>query len=291
MRAHGFTNLVVGAAMTLAFTVTAQAQNNRSFVATTGDDTNNCTVSAYCRTFAAALAVTNSGGEIVVVNSGGYGAATINRPVEITAIGVDASITATSGNALTINTTGNVTITGLNLYGGGSGNDGVLVQAVGFLRLYSLLIQNFASDGIEFLTNIGNLAVYDSKINDCQFGIYQGGGQAYVSNTEFDNNSYGVISAAGRVTIADSSAHYNTVAFASEIGTIALHDDRVIFNVYGIVAVGGGTLYFADCLISENTNAYLVAVGSTMVGSSPGTSLITPGQMTVGTLSAPIAIE
>src|SRR5579871_4546372 len=46
--------------------------NNRSFVATTGNDANNCTESAYCRTLAAALTVTNPGGEIIVVTSGGW---------------------------------------------------------------------------------------------------------------------------------------------------------------------------------------------------------------------------
>ena len=73
MQHHGSTtHVIAGAALALVFTFTAQAQNNRSFVATTGDDTNNCSASAYCRTFGRALAVTNSGGEIVVVNSGGY---------------------------------------------------------------------------------------------------------------------------------------------------------------------------------------------------------------------------
>ena len=130
MQNHGVTtNLIAGAALALVFTFTAQAQNNRSFVATTGNDVNTCSASAYCRTFTRALAVTNSGGEIVVVNSGGYGPATITQAVTITAIGIDASITQTTGgqNALTINTTGNVTITGLNLFGGGTGANGVLV--------------------------------------------------------------------------------------------------------------------------------------------------------------------
>src|SRR5579871_397848 len=187
MQNHGVTtNLIAGAALALVFTFTAQAQNNRSFVATTGNDVNTCSASAYCRTFTRALAVTNSGGEIVVVNSGGYGPATITQAVVITAIGIDASITATSGNALTINTSGNVTITGLNLNGGGTANDGVHVQGVGFLRLYNMQIQGFTSDGINLTA--GSLTLNDSKINDCNNGLYQTGGVAYVRNTEFDNN-------------------------------------------------------------------------------------------------------
>lgn len=69
---------------------------------------------------------------MVVLTSGGYGPATITQPVIITAIGVDASISVpTSGaNGLTINTPGNVTITGLTCTGEGSGRYGILVQVI-----------------------------------------------------------------------------------------------------------------------------------------------------------------
>jgi hypothetical protein len=210
MQGHGFaTNVICGAAIVLAFTVTAPAQNNRSFVATTGNDANNCSASAYCRTFAAALAVTNPGGEIVEVNSGGYGPATITQPVVITAVGVDASITATSGNGLTINTAGNVTITGLNLHGGGTGSVGVEVQAVGFLRLYSMQIENFVNYGVDFPAG-GNLAIYDSKINDCGgagLNVRNAAAKAYVHNTAFDNDNIAgaLANDGGMLAIADSS--------------------------------------------------------------------------------------
>src|SRR5579871_5131990 len=138
MKKHGFTTRVMNcAALALIFAFTAQAQNNRSFVATTGNDANTCSASAYCRTFTRALAVTNSGGEIVVVNSGGYGPATITQTVTISAKGITASITATSGNGLHINTTGNVTITGLSLHGQNAGYDGIWAQAIGVLSLHN----------------------------------------------------------------------------------------------------------------------------------------------------------
>jgi len=295
MPARGFSlNAIVGAAMTLAFAVTAQAQNNRSFVATTGDDINNCSVSAYCRTFTRALAVTNPGGEIVVVNSGGYGPATITKAVTISATGIDASITQTTSgdNALTINTTGDVTITGLNLFGGGTGNDGVLVQAVGLLHLYNMQIQGFLESGIEFAPPAGNLILYDSKINDNhRYGLLHTGHQAYVRNTEFDNNTLAAVSSpglGGGMTIVNSSAHNNQVAFYTDSGNLALYNDRVIFNGVALFA-RNGTVYFADCLISDNGFSFDADTGGTMAGSSPGTSLVTPGQSTIG-LSAPIAI-
>jgi hypothetical protein len=296
MRHHAFIANLMGAAMALAFAVTAQALNNRSFVAMTGDDANNCSAGAYCRTFTAALAVTNPGGEIVVVDSGGYGAATISQPVVITAIGIDASITATSGNALTINTTGDVTITGLNLHGEGTGSSGVEVFAVGFLRLYNMQIENFASFGIDFSVN-GNLAVYDSKITDSGLdGLAANNASAkvYVQNTAFDHNAgFGALANGGAtLTIVDSSAHYNTIAFEATNSSMALYGDRVMLNTFGIVAAGGtGQLYFADCLVSDNTTSYAVGDGGTMTGSNPGTTLITPGQATNGTLSTATVLQ
>src|SRR5579871_475853 len=239
-------NFMACTALAFVFAFTAQGQNNRSFVATTGNDANNCTFSAYCRTFGRALAVTNSGGEIVVVNSGGYGPATINQPVVISAVGIDAAITATSGDGITINTTGNVTLNGLNLNGGGTGTDGISVTQVGFLRLYDMQIQNFAHDCVLFTFAGGNLAIYDSKLNDCGHDgleLNAVGAHAYVHNTAFDNNTFaGADSAAGKITIADSSAHYNQFGFFANGGNVSLYNDHAIFNTTGVGAVSGGKL-------------------------------------------------
>jgi len=293
------TNTLAGAVLALAFTVAAQGSANRTFVSTGGNDGNsavNCSSSATCRTFAAALSVTNSGGEIVVVNSGGYGAATISQPVVITAIGIDASITATTGNGLTIDTSGNVTIVGLNLHGGDAATDGILVTQVGFLRLYNMDIENFVSDGIEFNSS-GSLAVYDSKITDCHANgllLNNASAKAYVHNTSFDNNTTaGTNAALGNMTVADSSAHYNGIGFYSSGGTLTLQSDRAIFNTAaGLEASGASAqLYFANCLISENAKSYIIASSGTMFGSNPGTSLITPEQTHTGTLSSAIVLD
>lgn len=118
-------------ALALTFSTSAQAGASRTFIGTTGRDANIavCSASAACRTFAAALLVTNPDGEIVVVNPGGDGPATISQPVIITAIGVDASISVTTFGAagLTINTGGNVTLIGLNLHSEATGGAGIEV--------------------------------------------------------------------------------------------------------------------------------------------------------------------
>src|SRR5881275_1519114 len=67
----------------------AQAQATRSYVSGTGRDSTSCTVSAPCKTLQAALTATAAGGEIYVLNSSNYGAATINTAVTITSEGAN----------------------------------------------------------------------------------------------------------------------------------------------------------------------------------------------------------
>jgi len=289
-------------AIALAFSVSAQASASRTFVSTSGSDANtasNCSASANCRSFGAALSVTNSGGEVVVLTSGGYGPASITQPVVISAIGIDASISVTTaGNGITVSAgaTAAVTLNGLNLHGEATGTNGINVTSVGFLRLYNVLIENFTVNGVNFNTN-GKLAIYGSNINDNTNDgllIQNASASAYVHNTSFDNNGNGVEVSAGAATVADSDAHYNqTNAFLADGGTLTLFNDRAIFNASALTtsAAAASKLYFGNCLISNNTTSYNVGAGSTLAGTNPGTSMIAPNQATNGTLSTAINLQ
>jgi hypothetical protein len=91
----------------------------RSFIASTGVDTNDGKLATPCRSIGAALAQTNPGGEIIVLDSAGYGAATINKSVAIiAAAGVFAGITVAAGTGIDV-TAGVVTLCGLTLVGTG----------------------------------------------------------------------------------------------------------------------------------------------------------------------------
>jgi len=74
----------------------AQAQENRTFVSVGGDDANKCRQATPCKTFQGALVKTNPGGEIDVLDSGGFGAVNINKAVTIDGSGVVAGALATS---------------------------------------------------------------------------------------------------------------------------------------------------------------------------------------------------
>ena len=90
-----------------AVSLPALAGVQRTFVASNGADTNPCSLTQPCRAFAAALLQTNPGGEIIVLDSAGYGPVVIDKAVSIIApAGIYAGVTATSGNGIVVNAPG-----------------------------------------------------------------------------------------------------------------------------------------------------------------------------------------
>src|SRR6266704_4638072 len=79
------------------------ALNNRSAVSLTGSDLATCTIPDPCRTFDVAISKTNSGGEVIVLGSGGYGPFTVTKSVAIISPGgIHAALAPTTGVAITI---------------------------------------------------------------------------------------------------------------------------------------------------------------------------------------------
>src|SRR5438876_7408337 len=154
-----------GRAPAAAHRTAALAQ--RTFVsAETGNDANPCTRAAPCRNFAAAIAQTTSGGEVVVLDSGGYGQVTITQSVSLVAPpGVYAGISVIGiGTGITINAGPSdvVTIRGLTLNGIG-GTDGIDFFSGAALYVQDTVVKNFTTTGI--YTSLGadaRVAIEDS---------------------------------------------------------------------------------------------------------------------------------
>src|SRR5260370_42223123 len=75
---------------------------NRTWVSAVGDDANPCSRTSPCKTFAGASTKTNPGGEIDVLDAGGFGVVTITQALTIDGGGSFASIHAVGGNASAI---------------------------------------------------------------------------------------------------------------------------------------------------------------------------------------------
>src|SRR5262244_180239 len=128
----------------------AYALSNRTFVSGTGSDANPCSLSAPCRSFAGALTQTSPGGEIAVLDTAGYGAVTIGQAVSIVnEEGVEAGITVTSGDGITINAgaTDVVNLRGLTLVGAG-GTHGVTFNSGGALNIQNCVVRGFAGTAL-----------------------------------------------------------------------------------------------------------------------------------------------
>src|ERR1700739_2775197 len=143
------------AAAVLSFAAMALQAQQRVFVsAVRGDDVNACSSNAPCRSFARALTLVSTAGEILALDSGGFGPITITKAVSIVApFGVEGSITQTSAgqNAIVVTAPGaTVLLRGLSVFGLQIANDGVLANNVGALIVDSCSITGFTFSGIEF---------------------------------------------------------------------------------------------------------------------------------------------
>src|SRR4029077_11306196 len=134
----------------LGAAVPAAAQATRTFVSGHGSNSNPGSLAAPCRSFAQALTQTTAGGEIAVLDTAGYGAVTITKSVTIlNEEGVEAGITVSSGDAITINAAAAdvVNLRGLTLVGAG-GNNGITFTSGTVLNVQNCVIRGFTGAGI-----------------------------------------------------------------------------------------------------------------------------------------------
>ena len=202
----------------------------RSFVSgTLGNDSNPCTRSAPCLTFAAALNQTIAGGEIDVLDPGDFGPVTITKAISIEAAGDGGVMTAPGTSAITITagTNDTVSLSGLIFDGAnGSGTSGVVFSSGSRLIMRNCVVQGFTASGIAFTPGSGSattaqLTVQDTTIINNGIGLWINPSAGIAANAalrwlRIDNNigeglrvdstgSAGAVAA----TISDSSASFN----------------------------------------------------------------------------------
>jgi len=159
------------ASITFVFSVLAVADASatvqRTFVASTGNDVNLCSLAQPCRGFARAMTQTGPSGEVIVLDSAGYGPVTITKSVSLIApAGIYAGITVSSGDGITVNAPGaTVVLRGLSINGQG-GFSGVNLLSAARLRIESCIISKMAVDGVMHSAPGAELIVLDTIIRD-----------------------------------------------------------------------------------------------------------------------------
>ncbi|MBI3150335.1 MAG: right-handed parallel beta-helix repeat-containing protein [Betaproteobacteria bacterium] len=294
------------AALLLSFSAAFSAYAaQRTFVSTTGNDANtasNCSTTAPCRGFTAALTVTDSGGEIIVLSSGGYGPVTINKSVSIIAPeGVYAGISVFSGNGITISTAGvDVVLRGLTINRLGGSGDGIKVTAGHSLMVQNCVVTHFNSDsgsGV-YVTGATQVRLLDSLLQGNFNGAhFANGPSVLVSNSRFIENAfYGLVAhatgagATTKVEVSRSEASGNgSVGYWAGSGSsgrveFSLKDSVTNENYYGVfvdsltgVALASvtGSLISGNSstgLAASNSGVKLVASGNTVTRNGVGLS-------------------
>ena len=161
-------SLIAFAMLTFTSTV-ANGATQRTFVASNGADTNSCSIVQPCRSFGAAIAKTLPAGEVIVLDSAGYGIVTIGQSVSIIApSGVYAGISVPSGQTGVIVNGGLIVVVlrGLSINGLGAGSQGVSFLQGQRLRIENCVIAGLGSTGIADSASGSELTILDTVVRD-----------------------------------------------------------------------------------------------------------------------------
>lgn len=170
--------------------LSVNAAQQRSFVASFGLDTANCQLATPCRSFNVAIANTNPGGEVVILDTAGYGPMTITKSIKVIGpAGVYGGISVLGGpnptTGIVINAADgdDITLRGLDISGISGAVPapliGIDIQNAGGVHIEKSSIANF-TDGSSACINVNTaktirIYVVDSFLRECRTGIYANG--------------------------------------------------------------------------------------------------------------------
>jgi len=233
----------------------AIAAGQRSFVASTGADSGTCTLALPCRSFGYAISQTSLKGEVIVLDSAGYGPATISQEVSLIAPpGIYAGISVTAGGpGMTVAAgSGKVTLRGLSINNLSGGTTGIAFTSGSSLYVDNCTVTNFPIAGIA-------AAVAASS-------------SVFVTNSTFRDNGTGgaFTTSAGTLTVSIENSMFG------RNGTGLDFRDGTVGTVHFSTMSGGGTglsvapptvgktatVEVRDSTISDNSGAGVAATQS-----------------------------
>jgi hypothetical protein len=253
------------AILTLCFASMAQAQATRTWVSGVGDDANPCSRTAPCKTFAGAISKTAIGGEISVLDPGGFGAVTITKSITINGEGTLAGILAAGTVGVIINpsSTSVVTLRNISIHGAGTGTDGIRILNGAKVNIENCTIQGFTNQGID--------------ITPSTAGLIQ---QIVVSGSDIRHNTQQGIqilptgTAHAQLVVRECLINGNgatAVDVAGNTNSAAIHNSTLQGNLVGAqVQLTTSELFIDGCMISNNS---LAGITTGLAGQTPTTFL------------------
>ena len=279
--------------VTAAFLI-AQGGLTRTFVSSSGIDSNPCTIAAPCASFAHAYTLTQPNGIIAALDPGKYGPLTITYPVTVNGNGWAAITGLAQGNGITINAgVGNVILAGLEVDGAGAAYNGIVFNSGASLTVSNCIVKDFISsnstsgNGIMIAPMSGTVdftIVNTVALNNASAGIHylpaSGSATATgaIDHVIAANNANGMavdLSAASggsaAVTISNSVANNNAadgIVTASAAGTVTVTADRDEISSNGTgVGVGPNTTVLLSRSVIAKNSTYGISNSGTAASS------------------------
>jgi hypothetical protein len=223
-------SLVFGAA-------TLHAQATRTWVSGVGDDANPCSRTAPCKTFAGAISKTAPGGEINVLDPGGFGAVTITKAITISSQGFEAGVLVSGTNGIIVQAgpSDRVILEGLDIYGLTTGVNGVGFNSGQQVIIRRCEILYFANQGVNVASNTANARVV---IQNCLIAFNGTSGNGNTGGVAVQGNGVGnVVEILD--TLVQSNLNYGVQVTGGANTAVFL---RSVVAPTGIAAVSGGNL-------------------------------------------------
>jgi hypothetical protein len=270
----------------------------RTWVSPTGLDTNPCTREQPCRNFAAAITAVAAGGEVVGLESAGYGPVTITKSVTIVApAGVHAAIAPSSGNAITVSAADSDHIVLRNLYLNSQGADtGINANTVAALYVEGCVVSGFIDIGIRFDPTTPEARLYVSgttirRSENIGILVFRAGIRATLDSVRLHENVSGIIVSEAWVTIRESMAVGGEVGFGVDFSgsRVIIENSVSANNRYGFYAEFGGVMTITRCAAISNIDGVRADGSGSTIYVSDSTITANGTGVSTGSISGVVA--
>lgn len=244
-----------------------RGQSVRTFVASSGSDTNPCTRQLPCRNFAAAITAVSPEGEVVALDSAGYGPVAINKSVSLVAPpAVHAAIVPTSGSAITISASSIfVLIRGLTLSGLGAavGVDVPATSVDSSASIEDMNINNFVTAGVRWSGPNGDAHLRDLNLRQNGTGAFFTAvtvdpanlTRATLERVRIEEGTDGLMVGIHSLVHATDifTSHHSNAGIYNNGGTLIVVRGFTETNFYGILNQNARTVVSATSIMGNNT--------------------------------------
>lgn len=259
----------------LASVAELNAQATRTWVSGVGDDANPCSRTAPCKTFAGAISKTSAGGEINVLDPGGFGGVTITMAITIDATGVEGGVLVSGTNGITVaaGATDHVTLRGLDFVGLGTGIKGIAFTSGAVLTVENCRVSGFDLRGISIESStpnatafISNTLVHDQTKN----GIIVNPPGSVTNTVVLDHVQVVNSAAVGlglqpnsvvHVTNSDFSNNVGAAVYATGAADVTLESTLIAGNGTGLELLSGASARIANINVVGNTTGFITSGG------------------------------